>query len=44
MKRGHKRDAILYEKFWFRKNVEKESPDEWIELTIYEILQGKVTN
>jgi len=42
MKRGHKRDAILNEKFWFRKSVEKDSADEWVELTLDEILHGKV--
>jgi len=41
IERGHKRDAILKEKFWFRKNVEKDSEDEWVELTIDEILHGK---
>jgi glutamate--cysteine ligase catalytic subunit len=41
MERAQKRDAILTEKFWFRKSVEKDSPDEWLELTIDEILHGK---
>jgi len=42
IERGHKRDAILKEKFWFRKDIQKESPDEWVELTLGEILHGKV--
>jgi len=41
IKRGHKRDAVLTEKFWFRKSVEKDSADEWVELTLDEILHGK---
>ena len=39
--RASKRDALLSEKFWFRKDVQRDSPDEWIELTIDEILHGK---
>lgn len=42
MRRGHKRDAILKEKFWFRKDVNKNSADEWVELTLDELLHGKV--
>jgi len=42
IERGHKRDAILKEKFWFRKDIQKESADEWVELTLDEILHGKV--
>ena len=42
MERGHKRDAILKERFWFRKDIQKDSADEWIELTLDEILHGKV--
>jgi len=41
MRRGHKRDAILKEKFWFRKDVSKNSADEYVELTLDEILHGK---
>jgi len=41
IQRAHKRDAILTEKFWFRKNLGKESPDEWEEMTVDEILNGK---
>jgi len=39
--RAQKRDAVLIEKFWFRKNIEKDSPDEWMELPVDEILHGK---
>jgi len=38
--RAQKREAILREKFWFRKDINKESTDEWIELTLDEILHG----
>lgn len=41
MERGHKRDAILKEKFWFRKDIQKDSADEWVELSLDEILHGK---
>jgi len=41
MERAHKRDAILKEKFWFRQNMEKDSEDKWVELTLDEILHGK---
>eukprot|EP00330_Aristerostoma_sp_ATCC50986_P012207 CAMPEP_0114596916 /NCGR_PEP_ID=MMETSP0125-20121206/19111_1 /TAXON_ID=485358 ORGANISM="Aristerostoma sp., Strain ATCC 50986" /NCGR_SAMPLE_ID=MMETSP0125 /ASSEMBLY_ACC=CAM_ASM_000245 /LENGTH=160 /DNA_ID=CAMNT_0001800775 /DNA_START=150 /DNA_END=632 /DNA_ORIENTATION=- len=39
--RGHKLDSILKEKFWFRKCFDQDSPDEYVELTIEEILNGK---
>jgi len=41
MKRAHTMDAVLVEKFWFRKSVEADSPDEWAEMTVDEILHGK---
>ena len=39
--RAHKKDAVLTEKFWFRKDIQKDSADEWAELTLDEILHGK---
>jgi len=41
IQRAHKRDAILTQKFWFRKNLHKDSPDDWEEMSIDEILHGK---
>jgi len=40
-KRAQVRDATLTQKFWFRKDINKESPDEYIELSLDEILHGK---
>ncbi len=42
MRRGHKRDAVVKEKFWWRKDVSKNSADDYVELTLDEILHGKV--
>lgn len=48
MKRAQKRDAVLNEKFWFRKDPTRNgqssgASDECIEMTINEIINGKVT-
>jgi glutamate--cysteine ligase catalytic subunit len=49
MRIGHKRDAVLNDKFYFRKNVftgnaskEGEDEDEYELMTINEIINGKV--
>ena len=47
MKRAQKRDAVLNEKFWFRKDPTRNgqsasASDECIEMTINEIINGKV--
>ena len=39
--RAHTRDGVITEKFWFRKDIARESADEWVELTLDEILHGK---
>jgi len=39
--RAQVRNAILTQKFWFRKDIQKDSPDEYIELSLDEILHGK---
>jgi len=40
-KRAQVRNAILTQKFWWRKDMQKESPDEYLEMTLEEILLGK---
>lgn len=53
MQRAQKRDAVLNQKFWFRKDVASQnsgnnaaqisaSPDNCVEMTINEIINGKV--
>lgn len=53
MQRAQKRDAVLVEKFWFRKDLSEQSSssvpldqesDQFIEMTINEIINGKVSN
>jgi len=39
-KRAHKRDAILKEKFFFRKNILDNGPAEIIELTLKDLFLG----
>eukprot|EP00331_Platyophrya_macrostoma_P009164 CAMPEP_0176425816 /NCGR_PEP_ID=MMETSP0127-20121128/11595_1 /TAXON_ID=938130 /ORGANISM="Platyophrya macrostoma, Strain WH" /LENGTH=636 /DNA_ID=CAMNT_0017807011 /DNA_START=33 /DNA_END=1943 /DNA_ORIENTATION=+ len=39
--RASKQNAVINQKFWFRKSNEYESPDEYVELTIAEFINGK---
>lgn len=41
MQKAQKRDACLKEKFWFKKNITDKDCDEWEEMTIDEIINGK---
>jgi len=38
---AQKRNAVLTEKFWFRKDFSYRSEDEYVQLTIHEFLMGK---
>jgi len=38
---GYLKDAAIAQKFWFRKNIQGESKDEYIQLTLQEFLLGK---
>jgi len=40
MKRAHKRDSVLHQKFWFRTNITSPGPAEVHELSIKEIFLG----
>lgn len=40
MQRAHARDAVLQEKFWFRKNVLDNGPAEVVEMSVDEIING----
>ena len=46
MQRAQRRDAVLKQKFWWRRDIktspEADSPDQYAELTIDEIVNGKV--
>lgn len=41
MQKAQKRDACTKEKFWFKKNITDKDCDEWEEMTINEIINGK---